>query len=85
MDPQEIRLALRRQPFVPFRLHLLDGTVFDFKHPDGLFMTRRTAYAAAQPVDDKVLPERAVVIAVLHISRLEESPVEKVTGNGTSP
>jgi hypothetical protein len=95
MDPQEIRQALRRQPFVPFRLHLLDGTRFDIKHPDGLLLLRRVAHVAASSespgapqgtadADDETLPERAVVITLLHISRMEELPAASVSGNGAT-
>lgn len=36
MHRDEIRQALRRIPFHPFKLHLADGTVLDVPHPEFL-------------------------------------------------
>ena len=36
MPPEDLRTALRQQPFVPFRLHLTDGRSFDVPHPEFL-------------------------------------------------
>jgi hypothetical protein len=33
-----IRLAMRAQPFRPFSVRLVDGTVYEVKHPDWLFL-----------------------------------------------
>jgi len=34
MDPQELLVAARRRPFIPFRLTLTEGSQYDVKHPE---------------------------------------------------
>ena len=34
MRPDDIRQFLRRRPFEPFRICLVDGTTYDVRHPD---------------------------------------------------
>jgi len=34
MPLEEILALLRTRPFVPFRIHLLDGTTYDVRHPE---------------------------------------------------
>ena len=34
MAPEEIVTALRRQPFVPFRMTLTEGGTYEVRHPE---------------------------------------------------
>ena len=71
MHPDEVLRAVRRQPFIPFRLHVSDGSAYDVRHPETILVTRRAAILAIP--DDPAYPaERAVTVAMVHISRLEE-------------
>jgi hypothetical protein len=36
VQAEQIRRALRRQPFRPFRLRMVDGTIYTVPHPDWL-------------------------------------------------
>lgn len=38
MSPEALRAMLRRQPFVPFRIHLADQRSFLIHHPDYLIL-----------------------------------------------
>jgi hypothetical protein len=38
MPPDPILTAVRRRPFLPFRLQLADGSVFEVRHPEMLMV-----------------------------------------------
>jgi hypothetical protein len=42
MRPDDLRRLLRQQPFVPLRLHLTGGMVFEVRHPEMAHVTRST-------------------------------------------
>jgi hypothetical protein len=81
MNPEELFAAVHRRPFVPFRLHVSDGSSYDVRHPDSILVTRRSAILALAGNPDEV-PERAITIALLHITRLEDLDAATVRGNG---
>jgi hypothetical protein len=63
---------LRHRPFVPFRIHLTDGSTYEVRHPD-LAMPGARSVLIGIPSRD--LPEgvydRFVVLALVHITQLE--------------
>ena len=63
MHPDDIVAALRRKPFIPFRLHVADGSFFDVRHPELLLVTMRSAFIAIPGDPPGGIPERAVTIA----------------------
>jgi hypothetical protein len=81
MHPDEVLAALRRQPFVPFRLHVADGASYDIRHPELLWVSPRAAYVGI-PAAAPGLIERAVTISLGHVSRLEELPASPTPGAG---
>lgn len=82
MHPEEVVTALHKRPFVPFRLHVADGSSYDVRHPELLMVTMRAAYIGVPPDPPGLLPARAVVISLGHVSRLEELPAVTPPGNG---
>ncbi len=71
MHPDDLLSAVRRQPFVPFRLHVSDGSSYDVRHPETILVSRRAAVLAIP--DDPAHPaERLVTVAIIHVSRFEE-------------
>ena len=77
MRPNDVLRLLRRQPFEPFRLCVLDGAAYEIRHPDQVLVERSTvAIAGAVAHLPRPLAERDVIVALLHISRLE--PIESV-------
>jgi hypothetical protein len=82
MHIDEILAPLRRQPFVPFRLHAADGASFDIRHPELLFVSTRSAYVGLPLEPPQLVADRVVTIALGHISRLEELPIPTPPGNG---
>jgi hypothetical protein len=83
MHPEELFAAARRRPFTPFRLHVSDGPAYDIRHPDSILVTRRSAYLAL-PGDASQIAERGLVLALVHITRLEELVTSPTTGNGAA-
>jgi hypothetical protein len=72
MPLQEILNMLRRQPFVPFRIHLSDGSSYEVRHPD---LVMPGARSIAVGIPSSALPpdvyESVVILALPHITRLE--------------
>jgi hypothetical protein len=81
MHVDEMLAALRREPFQPFRLHVADGSCYDIRHPELMWVSPRAAYVGI-PANAPGLIERAVTIALGHVSRLEELPAHATPGNG---
>lgn len=72
MPPEELREYLRRQPFVPFRIHTTDGRTFDVRHPDMvLVMSRVLVVGILDPKGSSPFPERTETIALIHVVSLE--------------
>jgi hypothetical protein len=77
MPPRDIVEALRRRPFVPFRLHLSDGTVYEIRHPE-LVMVGLGSLVVGFPSGDEPDPlyERYTTVALSHIVGLEPMQVD---------
>ncbi len=81
MAPEELREALQ-QPFEPFRLVMTDGESYEIRHPDLLWVGRRSAMVGLTGEPGRTFYERSVRVDLLHIIRLE--PLQSVGGNGQS-
>jgi len=80
MRPQDITALLERTPFVPFRLHLSNGQVFDVKHPDFVWVFRSRLELAVPAPEDEKIKDHSEHISLLHIARIEElRPPEPAT------
>lgn len=85
MAPEELASAVRRRPFVPFRLTLTEGSVYEVRHPELCMPGRRSAVLGLTAPDaSNLLFDRSVTIDLLHIVKLE--PLDSATArpNGTS-
>jgi hypothetical protein len=80
MAPEELRESLRQQPFEPFRIVVTDGAGYDIRHPDLLWVGKRTAYVGITGHPAQTFFERAVKVDLLHIVRLE--PLDKASAPG---
>jgi hypothetical protein len=83
MPPKAIRRLLLNKPFQPFRLHVLESTAYDVLHPSMAFMGK--AVITLHLPEVATLPAmwlRRVVIALLHVSRLELIGPAASSGNG---
>ena len=52
MAPEELAAALRRRPFVPFRITLTEGSVYDIRHFELCMAGRRSAVIGIGAPDD---------------------------------
>ena len=71
MAPEELRDCLKQQPFEPFRVVLTDGTGYGIRHPDLLWVGKRTAFVGLTGEPGQTFFERSVRVDLLHISRIE--------------
>ena len=69
MNPNDIIAHLRRQPFRPLRVCILDGSTYDVPHPELMIVTR-TDVAIALKLTEGELPDRMVFCDPLHITRI---------------
>jgi len=69
--PEELRDVLRTQPFQPFRLVMTDGQAYEIRHPDLLWVGRRSAMVGLTGQPGRTFYERAVQVDLLHVIRLE--------------
>ena len=72
MFPQDIWKAVRRRPFVPFRITLTEGSTYEIKHPEFCIVTTTSVFIGLLPTDDPdPLPQRSVEVDVSHVVKLE--------------
>ncbi len=85
MPPDEIRRWLRRAPFRPFRIHVLEAVSYEVRHPEQVLVKLLTLdYYSLAPEEAFVLAAaREVTIALWHITRLEAIPAPGPGGNGS--
>jgi hypothetical protein len=67
MNQQDVLEMLRHRPFLPFRIHVTDGTTYEIRHPEMMVVDRSKALVFFPP-DDLPLPaiERYEVVSLLH-------------------
>ena len=70
MHPSDLLTHARRQPFVPLRLYLSDGSSYDVRHPELIVISRREVAIAIDGAKGD-LPERMIYCDPLHITRVE--------------
>lgn len=75
MLPQVLLHFLRRRPFRPFRLYLLEQTVYEVRHPEQVMVGRTILFIdLARPEDESPAQQGSVVVALAHVSKLEWLP-----------
>jgi len=80
--PEVLKELIRRQPFVPMRLHMTDGKTYDIRHPNNVLVSRsRVDIGVGDPVSG--IADRVDFVSLLHIVRIEDLPQSaQPTGNG---
>lgn len=74
MTPAVLLDLLRAKPFVPFRAHLSDGTVYRISHPDLIAVALASATVSFPDTAGDLLTE---IVALRHVVRLEPIPTKK--------
>jgi hypothetical protein len=70
MSPEELHASLRQQPFEPFRIVLSDGTNYEVRHPDLLWVGKRVAYVGLTGQSGQTFFERTVKVDLLHVTQI---------------
>ena len=78
MQADYLLKIIRGQPFVPFSLHLDDGTSFGIRHPDQILVLQRTAIIGIPGRNGNEGFQSFVHCALMHVTRLEmeREPIE---------
>jgi hypothetical protein len=71
MPPMELLRMLRQRPFVPFRIHLDDGTVYEVRHPEMVLVGIASAIVSFPDPAQPALFTSWEVVALRHVTRLE--------------
>jgi hypothetical protein len=85
MSSEELRDALKHQPFGPFRLVMTDGAGYEIRHSDLLWVGRRSAMIGLTGEPAQTFYERAVQVDLRHVIRLEPiEPLESARGTASN-
>jgi len=71
MQISEVREHLNNTPFIPFRLHVSDGSAYDIPHPEYALLARWAIHVGI-PGAEEFIADRGVRIAISHVTRIEE-------------
>jgi hypothetical protein len=63
MSEDDLKSALKREPFVPMRLHLSNGLTYDVRHPENATVSKRMAAV--------VSGETIHLVSLVHINAVE--------------
>lgn len=70
MRQQEVRGAIRKQPFEPFRIQLSNGQCYDVRHPELALLTRHSVHVVApNSAEDDV--DHVVQCDLVHVVAIE--------------
>ncbi|MGA2062259.1 MAG: hypothetical protein ABSG67_17385 [Thermoguttaceae bacterium] len=73
--PEKLRDELRRQPFVPLRIHLTDGKIYDIRHPEMAMVTSREVYIGREETSaGSGVARECDLVSLLHVVRVEQMP-----------
>ena len=84
MPPLDLLQALDKRPFVPFRIHVSDGTAYDVRHPELVMVGLGSLVIGVPATGQPRLYERYETIALTHIVKMLPLPLEASApaGNG---
>lgn len=81
MRRDELLAELHKRPFVPFRVYVSDGGVFNIRHPEMLMVLRHSAVIGVPEGGDESASVRGYPkletytnVDLMHITRLEHLP-----------
>lgn len=73
MAPREILEVVRRSPFEPFRLVLVDGAKFDIQHADQCMVMRKSVMIGEVSPETNGLIEWTINVNCHHVIRIEKA------------
>lgn len=73
---ESLRDELRRQPFVPLRIHLTDGKTYDLRHPEMAMVTAREVYVGREETaPGSGIAKGCDLVALVHVVRVDQVPL----------
>jgi hypothetical protein len=84
MPPQEIRKFIGRTPFMPFRLHVSDGSSYDVMEPLGVYVDMLHVEVGVAHDEATGLYRESVWIAPNHVTRIEPLTGERAKSTGNN-
>jgi hypothetical protein len=81
MPPQVLLQEIQRRPFVPFRIHLTDGTVYEVRHPELIIVGAGFAVVGLPADPNLPVAGRTETLALVHVVRLEPIPQQPATSS----
>lgn len=70
MTPEEIEEFLKRQPFMPFRIHMGNGRIHEVRHPETAVVTMDAVHFGVHYEGEK-FPRFMRALALVNINELE--------------
>ena len=84
MTYEDLATVVNQRPFVPFRIHLTTGTMYDIRHPELFMLGRRAVVVGLAASQTQTFFDTATTIDIFHIVRTE--PISPPTPlNGAPP
>ena len=71
MHPETLAAELERDPFIPLRLHLSDGSTLDIRNPGLCYIARLALYVFRVGRAHSTLADDVKVISLRHIVSVE--------------
>jgi hypothetical protein len=71
MPPAEFQHLLRRQPFVPFRIYMADGSTYDVRRIEMCMVGLATATVGFPSSADSTLYDHTMILSLRQVVRLE--------------
>ncbi|MGH7227347.1 MAG: hypothetical protein ACRELF_29390, partial [Gemmataceae bacterium] len=72
MTQEELQKAARRQPFEPFRIILTTGATYDIRHPDLIWIGRRSAMVGLANDPNSTAYDHSIKVDLLDIAEIKE-------------
>ncbi len=82
MTDEELKEAVRRQPFAPFRLTLTTGETFDIRHPELILVGRRSAVIGLTDDPSSLSFDRTFRVDLFHVVSMGEIAKAPKGSNG---
>jgi hypothetical protein len=85
MTEDELLAELQKDPFTPFRLHLVSGKVVDVLAPNAAHVLTNTLLVLRNPTNGSQRAEGYDIVAYNNIERIEQLNLGKRSGSKRRP
>ena len=72
MRAEDFLALLRRQPFIPLRIHLSNGSRYEIRHPEMASLTRHGLMVLLGSSYDEGIPDAWAYCSWLHVTHVED-------------